>query len=748
MQRECTEGISHYIRVAGILSLLLLPSCILSSGMTSYLPPEDPVLSRLKNSPAPLWKAPLKAAEVKDAFVLDQDGLLVVTMKVTGFMQVWGLQDHEVVLIDRNSGAVLWRIAVEELGRSVRDAAATADRVIVASIRDNPYAKKLTAFDRATGKQVWTMGTFPSDPHVLDPRNGLLYLASRSKEGFDVAAYRFADGAVRWKQSIRTDRKLEHFSLLFSEQGLVAGGERIVLLDPAQGTVKWSQPVAAELLPIAKIMHAGPALLVQGGGSLGSISTDRGTLAWKHAVPDRLLMDLQAAEGSIFLLEQDKAGAQTALRIDAASGKTVWSTAFREKLWSRFGLAKNNVYGTTRTSLLAVDAGTGRILQQVDLPGFMQGELAMPDAIAVQEGTVVVARETGVAGFRPGDLQFIYAQALPGDDVFAYAYAAQRLILRSNARGSSGKAAEMKGYVETTGLLRDQLVTQSTGKPAELTGHVGYGGGFEAAAQMANVAVNMAAAGVAFREVAVGENMKINEMQVDASRQCQERSIQAGYYLRPFYRDGWGVMIVRLADGARADLMVSQPNEPLRINSANLPLFLVDGKTNRLLVNGIGIAPDPLDSYDKVGFPKDVYDTWPGVPPTWTVPNASVFAHDIGKLSFTPYRAGGLPPAPAPLKESDRKLREAIMRSDAKTVEQLLAAGADPNVVDAIGFNAMFYAGILDNKNIVELLVEKGADATLRDRSGLLAYHYTFLTHGANASTGVIREAYLQQSKK
>jgi outer membrane protein assembly factor BamB len=740
--------ISSAVRIGCILSLLLFPSCILSSGMTSYLPADDPVLVHLKGAPAPVWKAPLKAAEVKDAYVLDQNGLLAVTMKVTGFMQVWGLEDHEVALIDRNSGAVGWRVAVAELGRKVLDAAAAADRVVVATIRSAPYAKKLTGLDRATGKQVWTMEIFPGDPHVYDPRSGLVYLAARKKEGFDVTAYQFADGAVRWKQSFRTDERLSSLSLVNSEHGLAAGGERVVLLDPAQGTVKWSQVISGEFRPVARITHAGSALMVQGGGNLGAVSTETGMLLWKHPVPDRLLMDLQAAEGGIFLLEQDKAGAHTALRIDGATGKTVWSAAFREKPWSRLGLAKGRIYVTTRTSLMAIDAGNGRTLQQADLPAFMHGELAMPDAIDAHDGIVAVARETGVAGFRARDLQLVYAQALPGDDVFAYTYAAQRLMLRSNARGGSGKAAELKGYVETTGLLRDQLVTQSTGKPAELTGHVGYGGGFESAAQMANVAVNIAAAGVAFRETAVGENMKINEMQIEASQVIQERSIQDGYYFRPFHRDGWGIMVVRLADGARADLMVSQPNEPLRLNSANLPLFLVDGKNGRLLVNGIGIAPDPLDSYEKVGFPKDVFDTWPGIPPTWTVPNASVFAYDIAKLSFTPYRAGSLPPAPLPLKENDRKLREAIMRGDGKAVEQLLASGADPNAVDPIGFNAMFYAAIMDNKTIVELLADKGADATLRDRSGLLAYHYTFLTHGNNASTGVIRDAYLRQQKK
>lgn len=174
--------------------------------------------------------------------------------------------------------------------------------------------------------------------------------------------------------------------------------------------------------------------------------------------------------------------------------------------------------------------------------------------------------------------------------------------------------------------------------------------------------------------------------------------MQNGYYVRPFYDNGWGVAIVRLSDGHRADIYTSQPNEPLMCNSGNFPLVLVDGVRNRILVNGIGMYPDPEETYQKVGFGKDVFKIWPGIPPNWIVPFTSLFSYDMAGIEFKPADPSSLPATPPVLGAKEKQLRSAILNRDRDEVKRLVKDGADVNAIDQVGFNALFYAAIIDDK--------------------------------------------------
>ncbi len=206
--------------------------------------------------------------------------------------------------------------------------------------------------------------------------------------------------------------------------------------------------------------------------------------------------------------------------------------------------------------------------------------------------------------------------------------------------------------------------------------------------------------------------------------------------------------MVRLSDGSRADLYLSPPNEPLLINHSNNPLFLIDAKRGRLLAMGLGMGPYGSEVFEKVGWPRDVFKTWPGVPPTWTIPYASLFAYDLSRLDFTP--AGAVPTAraPAALSDRDRRLQEAVFANDLARAKRLIGEGANVNAVDADGLNTLFFAAMIDQREMVDLLIANGVDATQRDHGDWLAYHYNLLTRAATRTAGVLRDANLAQGAK
>jgi hypothetical protein len=249
-----------------------------------------------------------------------------------------------------------------------------------------------------------------------------------------------------------------------------------------------------------------------------------------------------------------------------------------------------------------------------------------------------------------------------------------------------------------------------------------------------------------FREGAVSSNMDINKRQIEAALASQQYSVQHGYYVRPFYDRGWGVTLVRLDNGKRADLYISPDNIPLKVNSGNYPLFLIDPVNKQLIAKGTGLRPDPGHSFEKVAFDDEVYKSWPGIPNKWIIPYASILTYDLNKLSFG--KTGRSLPVLASIGKKEQSLREAVMKNDLPRVKQLIASGADVNAVDRYGFNILFYAAMMDKKDMVAYLIGQGADATQRDAHGWLAYHYTFMTRGMNLTTELFRDAHLKQTSK
>lgn len=233
--------------------------------------------------------------------------------------------------------------------------------------------------------------------------------------------------------------------------------------------------------------------------------------------------------------------------------------------------------------------------------------------------------------------------------------------------------------------------------------------------------------------------MLIMEAELNQTFQTHASSLQKGFYIRPFYEQdrGWSLAVVDLKTGKRADVLLSPHNDPLACAAANLPVFAVDATGSLILSKGLGLDPD-FETYENLA-PGGAHR-----PSKWTVPFPSVLALDIKSFRFKE-GPGKRTPAVKPVAPEKKKLndglRNAAFQSDLEKVKNALDAGADINAVDEYGQTALMLAAeslrVYNKKDIVALLLDRGADITIKDPEGWTAVEHFFIVSYDAMTTGV-----------
>jgi len=86
------------------------------------------------------------------------------------------------------------------------------------------------------------------------------------------------------------------------------------------------------------------------------------------------------------------------------------------------------------------------------------------------------------------------------------------------------------------------------------------------------------------------------------------------------------------------------------------------------------------------------------------------------------------------------ELFDAIRRNNVQRVQELLAAGADPNIRDRGGDTALYFAIEQDNPQVVQVLLDAGADPNERVE-GLPPLHYAFIEPSSKENRHAIIQA-------
>jgi ankyrin repeat protein len=106
----------------------------------------------------------------------------------------------------------------------------------------------------------------------------------------------------------------------------------------------------------------------------------------------------------------------------------------------------------------------------------------------------------------------------------------------------------------------------------------------------------------------------------------------------------------------------------------------------------------------------------------WTIPNPFLMKIKFNDITFSPSQESTMPNI-AP-DDSSLALVTAAFKGDLTAVRSLLDHGTNPNARDMYAHTALMHAAQMDRDEIIELLLDRGADISLTDDEGLTATDY------------------------
>ena len=721
-----------------------------------------PELSR--GQPKPLWQTGLKAQETDFIRFLSPDRVLVGTVEAKQLG--WGLVPKEILLLNAATGEVVWSAPRDSIGEA-QSLLATAPVILLEG------SKKLAAFNPKTGASIWERPTAEGGA-VLLPDGEHIVLFSRAKTAVSLAAVGIKDGAQAWTAQADNYPEVKNQALQANavDAVVILVGPELVAVSARAGETLWRKPFFGTVGPDDAAIVLGSDLYFTDGASITRTDPATGNAMWRRDFSANSGPRLTVGEQSVFVLARRAKGEDSPDAIqalDRKSGHVLWKTDLPEHAQSSIMVEKRRIYLTTPSALLALDASQGSTVFKAVIPPGLQGRRLLPDVIRVADDRIFVARETGVMAVRKQDGGLLYSVSVSDGAPFTNDYATHTLShalesvtpfkarepVRAQANFAyaenmyqiavlhqqfvyEGTAETLRSGTSGTPLERQSALTQRihAAEATEINARMAANEQrMQANMQFAQSLVGLAPVAVSFIDASVrSSRMSIMNAEVRQALATHALSLQDGFYVRPRYEQerGWSLALVNLGTGKRAEILLTPVNYALSTYGANLLAFAIDPSGSRILCKGLGLDPAKFETYQKVGYRDE-----------WIVPYASVLAFDLASLRYG-QSTRSRPPA-KPVGSEERRLNErlinAAFQGDLDTVKKALDAGADVNAVDEYGQTALMLAaeslGVYNKKDIIELLLQRGADVSIKDPGGWTALEHFRIVSGDLSKGGV-----------
>ena len=534
----------------------------------------------------------------------------------------------------------------------------------------------------------------------------------------------------------------------------------------------------------AVVVLGGDDLYFMDAASITRADAASGNQLWRQEFPGATLRNLTVNGDSAYvLLKGGNDGSDVLQALQRQNGKLLWKCPLAESVQSPMVIEGHRIYVTTATHVLAVDASSKAILWRAAIPSNLQGRRLLPDDLRVVDDLIVMARENGVMGVQKRDGTLLFAESIKDGVPFTNDFATHTM---AQAFESATPLKERPAVHETlasadatdmTSIMHQRLALQS--QQASVFGNAsrslaaagsqraheihenmrlaeqGLGGPYSnpvgrslALTDMyvnqitENVALVMAGAalgqsiGAAIMGGIVEGRISVMTAEVTQSLRTHTSSLQGDLYIRPRYQvsRGWSLTVINTKTRRRADILLTPDNEPLAQAAPNLPAFAIDATGSRIITKGIGLDPARYQRYEKRG----VFDPTGGVlsfagfiGEMWSIPYPSVLAFDLASLPSGDESEDRRPvaqPVSADRQALNEQLIAAAFQCDLATVKKSLDAGADVNATNEYGETAVMVAAeslpVYRKNDIVELLVQRGADVSIRSPQGWTATDY------------------------
>lgn len=642
-----------------------------------------------------------------------------------------------IYLIDTSTGEVKWEYDRDDLSGGSYSLLFVDPLIILLGVDQS--SARLVALEPESGRKVWDEKV--DTPYGLAgvPDQNRLILAFRDGSSFKSRMLDLATGNAVSEIDLPSDAfsDITHISIYVEDTTALLVGRSIVAVDLEDGSIIRTVDIPITAPEPASTIFLTDGILAWDAQEITYLDQTLNEVRWTVTPDDGPIRTATVSSGYIVLVTGTEQSVMSLL--DPATGQQVWSHSIGGKIVSPIATSDDLFLCTTDSTVVGVTAADGRTAFVSSFPPDMASGsptfaeiMGLPDVLRIENGVLFVARErSGIAAFdlpggtlrwyhahynaslhlinytADGRYASVYATMIemghlsPGepflpppslsavnpDGTSRFLATAQQHYEHARARYESGQGTALDVQLAAGGELVALRMDMFSG---QLTA------GLEVAQSILNF-------GIAFREIqlARGRQGAIDRMELalQGAQRAQEHLFQSGYYLRPFYVQLWGrgVTIVETATGLRRDIIFSPQSMPALAYGLDMPTFAVDSGGDQLVVFGISLQTDRYERRNKWGT---------------HIPNYSLLKYALDRLEFVSHST--VYPA----------LEPAIIDGDMEQINWLLDQGRNTGILEwrnQSGETPIFFAAALGMVDIVELLINAGADVNAVSDMGMTA---------------------------
>jgi len=687
--------------------------------------------------PKPLWQTKLNVQETDFIEFVSKDRVLVGTINEGDLGG--GLQPREIILLNSATGETIWAVPRNSYGSP--QTLLAVDPVIILE-----GSKQRVALNAENGAVIWSRERAGERSLLLPARDLMVFLA-RKTPPLTLSAVNVKTGSEAWKTPIENypEDKGTRLDVTIMGDAVLLSGPEVAAFSASDGKLLWRMPFPGTFGPKAAAIPLGDDLYFSDGSTITRSDPASGKEMWRAPISDGAFQALTANERGVFILLKGSGEKPTdsIAALDRNNGKQLWKSDLMDRAASPMNILGDRLYVTTPGSVIAMKTSDGSVAFSTTIPSGLQSGRQLPDNLRIASDRIIVAREDGVLALQKADGKLLFADQVPGGIGFTYDYSTNRFRhATSNPAPRSKKhpvapknpdsaspdvnyqvavSQQRVAYNQLRALNQNytnmtNIMVYGISQPTFQQRQAGGGAAMTVATLQMGVGLASALSGVVLARRAESYQARIQQ-----AFETHAASLQGKYYVRPSYEQhrGWSLHAVNLDTGERANILLSSDDERPNWFAAHLPAFSTNG--SRIVSKGLGPNPEWLKMHQ--GFLGRQLGAYP-----------SVLAFDLASLPFT--RDSNIQiPATNPVDPEKSKLNDQLLaaayQNDVEAARTALDAGANINAVNEYGVTPLMLSAEAavgsKNDDVVKLLLGRGADADIRDPSGLTALEHTNL---------------------
>lgn len=701
-----------------------------------------------QGQPKPLWQATIKAQETDFIKFLSKDRVLVGTVATEGL--AWGLIPSSIMLLNAVNGETVWTLSRASFGYPLQLLA--TDPVILLQ-----GGRKCVALSPKDGTLVWERAWSGAGPLLL-PDGEHIVLLTQKKSSVSLSAVNVKDGNEVWSASVENYPRAKDVVLKAETAGqaVLLVGPEIVAISAKAGQTLWRKPFPGNFGTSAAAIGLGDDLYFIDDASITRSDPASGNAVWRQDFPRNAVRNLSMSGTSVFVFLREggsDGSRETIQALERNTGKPLWKYALAEQTQSAMTIQEGRIYVTTVSQLIGIDASSGSLVFKGAIPPNLQARRLLSDVLRITDDKIIVARESGVMAVRRQDGTLLYAEPVVGGAPFTYDYTMhklnhalesatplkkrgefheQTLASFSSVQYHAALAHQGAVYQRDLAMARENRALENLNRSANDWQSGMVQSQLDASFELGLSAfVSWAASNAEFQSKFRADRTGIMSAEISQALQSQANSLQKDFYIRPCYEldRGWSLVLVNLKTGKRAEILLSPDNDPLARSAPNLPAFSIDPSGSRIVSKGLGLDPARFVTYKKWAYAASRGTMAPSL--NWNIPYPLVLSFDLASLPIG-QKSENPAPAPKPVAPEKKQLNDQLIKAafqcDLETVKKTLATGADVNATDEYGQTALMLAAeslrVCNQKDVIQTLLESGADSLIKDPNGWTAADY------------------------